>query len=322
MKKILKYSFCSLYILLISLNGICQSQNFKHELGFNSENDSFLASGQDRYYTNGLFINYRSAFSVKKETDTLKYRKKIWSISVGQQIFNAQSGAVPNISYIDRPFASYLYAGFGLQFFHKHENNTQFSLQIGTIGPSAQGEKIQKIIHSTFGFYDLNGWQYQVNNELGINFKFQSHFFIFRSKNKKTDFSLPIEARIGNTYSGLKTGLLFRTGNLNPFYHSLATNSNISSYKESSVNKKELYFYLKPSVDLIWYDATIKGGLFVKDKGLITYQSKPVVLSHQIGFAYANERWTADFSAIFKSKELKEMTQTNQYGSLSIYYRF
>jgi lipid A 3-O-deacylase len=322
MKKNLRLVFCSLYILLNCLNGICQSHNFKHELGFNSENDSFLATGQDRYYTNGLFINYRSAFPIKKETDTLKYRKKIWSISIGQQIFNPQSGAVSNISYVDRPFASYLFAGFGIQYFNKHENSTQLSLQIGTIGPSAQGENIQKIIHSTFGFYDLKGWQYQVNNEIGINFKLQSHYFIYRTENKKNDISLPIEVRVGNTYSGLKTSLLYRTGNLNSFYHSLVTNSNISSYTETGLNKKELFIYLKPSIDLILYDATIKGGLFVKDKGLVTYQYKPMVLSQQIGLAYANEKWTVDFAAIFKSKELDEMTRSNQYGSLSIYYRF
>ena len=323
MDKKLNYILFSTILMLMSHIGVCQTQQYvKHELGFNSENDSFLASGQDRYYTNGLFINYRSVFPTKITTCEPRFRKKIWNVSIGQQIFNPQSGAVPNISYVDRPFAGYLFGSFGIQYFNQHENSALLSLQVGTIGPRAKGEQVQKIIHSTFGFYEPNGWQYQVNNEIAINFKIQSHFFVYRSQNKKIDLSLPIEARIGNTFTGLKAGVLFRTGNLNPFYHSIATNSNISSTLETNIKPSEFYFYLKPSIDLVAYDATIKGGLFVKDKGLVTYPSKLVVLAQQVGFAYATQRWTADFSAVFKSKELKEMTQSNQYGSLSLYYRF
>jgi lipid A 3-O-deacylase len=316
----LKYAkpLFTLTLVLLGINGFCQQKTYKNELGFKSENDSFLATSQDRYYTNGLFINFRGAL----KSDTLNFRKKIFSVSVGQELYNAQTGAVPNSSYVDRPFAAYLFGGVSMQYFDKKENNTKLSIEVGTIGPNALGKQTQELIHSTFGFYNPNGWQFQVNNEIGLNFNLQSHVFLYRSKNKKIDLSIPLEARIGNTYSGLKYGVLFRTGKLNPFYHSVATQSNITTSQESGLNKKEFYFFLKPAVDLVLYNATIKGGLFLKDKGLVTFQSKPVVFSQQLGLAFANQRWTFDFSVIFKSKELKQMEKSNQYGSLDIYYRF
>lgn len=318
MKQIFKTLFISLF-LYCSLSAISQPKTYKNELGFNSENDSFLGTGQDRYYTNGLFINFRSAINQK---DTTKFKKKIWELSIGQQIFNAQTGAVPDITFVDRPFAGYLYAGASLALFGEKENSAKISFQLGTVGPSALGEEAQNFIHDTFGFYDINGWQYQVRDEIGINLKLNSHTLLIRSKDKKTDFSVPLEARIGTTYTGLKYGLLFRAGSLNPLYHSVATNSNVSAYQDANVNEKEFYFFAKPSLDVIIYDATFKGGLFREDKGEVTYKSKPLVFSQEIGVAYAKNRWTADFSLIFKSKESKAMVNAHQFGSVNLYYRF
>lgn len=319
-----QFKLITLFILLFTVShSFSQTKTYKNELGFKSENDSFLALGQDRYYTNGLFIHFRSALKPKSNTNTVYLVKKIWSASIGQYMYNAQTGAVPNATYVDRPFAAYLYAEGALQVFDKKENSGKISLQVGTIGPNALGEEAQQLMHDTFGFYELNGWQYQVNNELGINLKLNSLVFLHRSKDKKVDFSLPLEARIGNTFSGLKYGLLFRTGTLNPLYHSVATNSNISVKADKNINEKEFYFFLQPAIDVVIYDATIKGGLFRSDKGPITFKSKPIILSNEIGVAYAKNRWTVDFSVIVKSKETKSMVHsTHQYGSFDLYYRF
>ena len=318
-----QFKLIALSILLLTVyQGFSQAKNYKSELGFKSENDSFLALGQDRYYTNGLFIHFRSASKTKKDNDSLKFTKKIWSASIGQYLYNAQTGAVPNINYVDRPFAAYLYGAVGLQLLDHHENSGRLTLQVGTIGPSALGEEAQKLIHKTFGFYDLNGWQYQVKNEIGVNAVLNLHYFLHRSENKKVDFSLPIDLNVGNTFTGLTAGILFRTGSLNPFYHSIATQSNVSTFKEGGVNEKEFYFFLKPSLQVVVHDATIRGGLFREDKGPVTFKTNPLVFSQEIGAAYSKKRWTVDFSVIIKSKEEKNMVHSHQYGSFDLYYRF
>ncbi|MBC7655108.1 MAG: lipid A deacylase LpxR family protein [Oligoflexus sp.] len=312
----------SLTLTVLSLTAISQTKLYQNELGFKSENDSYLGTGQDRYYTNGLFITFKRASKTKNYTDSLKFTKKIWSATIGQYMYNAQSGQISNIKFVDRPFAAYLYGGFALQYLNDKEHIKRFELQVGTIGPSALGYEGQEFIHKTFGFYDIKGWEYQVKNEVGFNAKADLLYLIHRSKNKKIDFSLPVEARLGNTFTSLNAGVLFRTGNLNPLYHSVATQSNVSNFREAGVAEKEFYFFLKPQIQLIAYDATITGGLFRENKGPVTFKTNPLVVSQELGLAYAKKRWTVDFSVIFKTKEESSMVFSHQYGSFDLYYRF
>lgn len=314
-----------LFILVFSFlitDVLAQNNFFKNEFGFKSENDAFLATAQDRYYTNGLFFSFRSALKPNIKQDTSKLVKKIWSVHAGQKMYNAQSGYVPDITYVDRPFAAYIFGSTSLQWLFRNENIFKAEIQGGITGPSALGKEGQEFYHDVFGFYDLNGWQFQVKDELALNINLNYDRLIYRSKNKTLDFSLPLEARIGNTFSGVKAGILFRTGSLNPLYHSIATQSNVASYQEPQVNEKELYFFLKPSLDFVIYDATVSGGLFRDDKGAITYDTKPLVFSQELGIAYAKNRWTLDFSILFKSREIKSSAKAHQYGIVDIYYRF
>nr|WP_294895551.1 lipid A deacylase LpxR family protein [uncultured Pedobacter sp.] len=287
-------------------------------MGFRSDNDAYLGIKQDRYYTNGLFIHFNRAIENKKNSTV----KKIWGVSFGQEMYNARSGQVRFIENVDRPFAAYLYAGGSLQWIKPNENSLKVEVQVGTIGPAALGEEAQTLLHKIAGFYKIAGWEYQVKDEVGINVKAKLHYLLYRNKSKTIDFSLPINASLGNTFTGLNTGILFRTGGLNPFYHSVVTQSNIATKAEKGIAKQEFYFFLKPSLTYVAYDATIQGGLFVKDKGPVTYKPSPFVFAQQIGAAYASNRWTFDYSVIFKSKQLSEAKKSEQYGTIKAYYRF
>ncbi|WP_304064653.1 lipid A deacylase LpxR family protein [Pedobacter glucosidilyticus] len=320
MKKI----FACLWSLLFIKTIIVQAQetNYKYEFGFRSENDAYLAIGQDQYYTNGLFLNFRSAINPAKTQDTSKLVKKIWALSIAHKMYNAASGNIRNIASVDRPFAAYAYGAASLNYYFKKETILGVELQGGILGPSAKGEEGQKFYHEVFGFYDINGWQFQVKDEIGVNLLLNYQSLLYRNQKRTSDFSLPVEARIGNTFTGLKAGVLFRTGTLNPLYHSMATNSFVSTYKEAQAKEKELYFFLKPSLDVVIYDATISGGLFREDKGPVVYDVKPLVFSQELGVAFAQKRWTFNFSLIFKSKELKSSAKAHQYGVIDLYYRF
>jgi lipid A 3-O-deacylase len=319
----MRYYFLLIFIILIIYQpSSAQNKIYKNELGFKSENDSFLATGQDRYYTNGLFIYYRNAIKPKTEPDSNHFNKKIFEASFGQSLYNAQTGAVPNINFVDRPFAAYLYGAVALQYLSSKEISSKFKLEVGTVGPNAYGYEIQNLIHQTFGFYDIKGWEYQVNNELGLKLEADLLYKTYQSANQKTDISIPVKATLGNIYTGLSTGFLLRTGKINPIYHSVVSQSNVSTFKEKGVKELEFYFFLKPMLNIVAYDATIAGGLFNKDKGPITYKANPFIFSQELGLAYAKNRWTFDFSLIFRTKETKTMLHAHQYGSLDAYYRF
>jgi hypothetical protein len=299
-----------------------QSDSYKSEFSFRSENDSYLAYGQDRYYTNGLFLNFRSAMD-QSEFKNEKLNKVIWEIEAGQKMYNPQTGNINNIAFVDRPFAAYLYAGGNVNLLYNSESSLKISLQAGTIGPAAKGKEAQELLHNTVGFYEINGWQWQVNNEAGINSTLEYNNLLKRFPSGNTDFTLSSYINGGNTFAGAGAGFLFRSGTINQLFNSASTQSTISNKSVSKPeNGREFFFYAKPMFHFIAYDATIEGGMFRADKGPVVYDVKPFVFSQQAGIIYSRNRWTGDFSIIFKSREVKSIAKPHQYGSLTVYYRF
>jgi len=311
--------FLFLCFFLITIPKFSQSQNLKNEFGFRSDNDSYLGYGQDRYYTNGLFITYR--YALKQEDLKPGTANKIWEAEIGQYMYNAQSGQVRKNTDVDRPFAAYLYAGTKLSWFFKNEQSLQAALNIGTIGPNALGEKAQNLIHKTFGFYELNGWQYQSGNEIGVNAALNYSKLVVR-KAEDNDLSLQSYLNIGNTFSGAGAGILFRAGKMNKFFKTVSNNSRISNSKIDTIPPKEFFFFTRPMLNYIAYDATVEGGLFADNKGVVTYNPKRFQYSQEIGINYAVKSWTLNFSVVFKSKDTNSQLKPHQYGSAVAYYRF
>lgn len=315
--KSIKYALFSLF--LFALPSV-QAQTFKNEFGFSSDNDAYLFVGQDRYYTNGLFINFRHAVNQQQLSEKLE--KKTFEISVGQQMYNPRSGFAPNPLTQDRPFAGYLFAEGVMNWFKKDEQGWKAGIQVGTTGPSSLGQKGQELLHSIVGFYDPEGWDYQIKDELSINLSAQYTRLLQRAANQRTDFSFEGYARAGTTYSGAGAGLLFRAGKINQLfntaYYHAAIENNASTRK---LVDKEVFFYAKPQINVVAYDATIQGSMFNNDSP-ITFDAKPIVFAQQIGFNYSSNRFTADFGLLFKTKEVKSAARAHQYGTISLFYRF
>ena len=79
-------------ICFLLCSGLCSSvfaQSHSSEIGIQSDNDSYLAQGSDRYYTDGIFIYYRHVLSVNGNTNL---QNKVLGFETGQKIFNPQTG--------------------------------------------------------------------------------------------------------------------------------------------------------------------------------------------------------------------------------------
>ncbi|WP_207423690.1 lipid A deacylase LpxR family protein [Desertivirga brevis] len=305
-----------LFVFALSVRAFSQEKTFDNEFGFRSDNDAYLAIGQDRYYTNGLFITFKHA----GRTDRQFLKKKTWEAEVGQYMYNANSGDIQNLQEVDRPFAGYLYGGVKLNWFTNKESVFQGGLQVGIVGPKAYGKQVQETLHETVGFYTIHGWEYQINNESGINSSFS--FSNLLARRGKNDFTLSTYLSLGSTFSGAGAGLLYRTGNLNPLFSSAMYNSRITREKQDSTIKKESFFYARPMLNFVAYNATIQGGMFTQNKGPATFKPNRVLFTQELGYTYSENRWTFNFAMVFQTKELKEQISPQQYGSVSLYYRF
>lgn len=297
------------------------AQTHRNEFGFQSDNDSFLAQGSDRYYTNGLFVFFRRGLTVK---DTTRFKNKVLGIELGQKIFNPASGQTPDRDMVDRPFAGYLYAGANLNYLYSNESNLKLGAQIGMVGPAALGRQAQEVIHNTFGFYELQGWEYQIRNNFQFNLSGEYNRLLGRA-GKDADISLNTYANLGTGFTGAGAGFLVRLGNFNQLFNSVSTQSTaIKQRGFEPLNKHEFFFYLRPTLRYVAYDATIEGSLFNKSDNSVEVRltRKPVVFSQQFGVTYGGERWIFDLSAIFQTKDTKEMLKAHQWGSATILYRF
>jgi len=316
----MKYTGFYLFLFLSFFSTLIYAQNFKNELGLKSDNDSYLGQGSDRYYTNGLFLNFRHALDQQKLPQGIE--KKTYEITLGQKMFNPYSGYAPDPASQDRPFAGYLYAEGAMNWFYSNESILKTSVQVGTTGKNSLAEAGQELLHRVIGFYDLEGWDYQIKNELALNLSAQYTRLLGRVADNAVEFSFEGYANLGTTFTGAGAGLLFRTGSLNQLFNSAYTNAVIgNNAKTKALVKREFFFYAKPQLNLVGYDATIQGSLFNNDSP-VTFGQKPFVFAQQLGVDYSSQRFTFDFGVIFKTKEVKSVARAHQWGSISMFYRF
>jgi lipid A 3-O-deacylase len=313
-----------LFTLLIFLFSAVDvfAQTYSNEIGAQTDNDSYLAQGSDRYYTDGIFIYYKHALKVEDNTEL---RNKVLGFELGQKIFNAQSGSVPSPVYVDRPFAGYLYIGSALNLLYKNESNLKLSAQLGVVGPASGAESLQNFVHKTFGFYTPAGWQYQIKNDPELNLSAEYNKLLARGS--WIDVSLASYVNLGNGFTGAGLGGLVRLGSFNQLFYSVSTQSTVT--KDNNIvplHSHELFFYYKPLFNYVAYDATIQGGLFDKHNDPnsleITLNREPFIFSQQFGVAFTANRFVFDVAAIFHTLDVKEMVQTHQWGSVTGLYRF
>jgi len=310
----------SIFALLLCSSYLLNAQTYKNEFGFKSDNDSYLGQGSDRYYTNGLFINFRHALDQQKLREGLE--KKTYELSAGQKMYNPYSGYAPDPALQDRPFAGYLYVEGAMNWFYSNESILKASAQIGTTGKNSLAEDGQELLHRVVGFYDLEGWDYQIRNELAVNLSAQYSRLLTRTADNAVEFSFEGYANLGTTFSGAGAGILFRTGNLNQLFNSAYTDAVIgNNAKTKALVKREFFFYAKPQLNLVAYDATIQGSMF-NNNSPVTFDQKPLVFAQQLGVDYSSQRFTVDFGVIFKTKEVKSTARAHQWGSISMFYRF
>jgi hypothetical protein len=297
------------------------------EIGAETDNDSYLLQGSDRYYTDGYFMYFRHALKIR---DTAKIQNKVLGFEFGQKIFNPQTGSitdeygVEHPEIIDRPFAAYLYIGSTLNFLYANESNLKLGVQVGIIGPNAYGEQVQTYVHKLLGFYKPAGWEYQIDNNFVLNFSAAYNKLLVRSGS--FDISLTSYGNLGTGFDGAGIGPLFRLGNFNQLFNSVSTQSTVSrGTGKPLLHKHELFFYYNPIINYVAYDATIQGGLFTSKSPTsmeITADKEPFIFSNEIGVGFTSNRFVFNVAVVLHTIDDKEMVQSHQWGAITGLYRF
>jgi lipid A 3-O-deacylase len=163
-----------------------ESNPWMHTFYF--ENDLF--NGTDSNYTNGVKYSIISpdlsphATRGKLPRSVLELIHKIPFIakstpdyshqvefSIGQNMFTPGDITQSELVEDDRPYAGWTYLSTAYHRKCKADNKLLFmdtvELQIGIVGPESFGEDAQKLIHEIRDLTRPNGWDNQLDNELG-----------------------------------------------------------------------------------------------------------------------------------------------------------
>lgn len=313
----LKHTSILFFSLLCSI-AFSQNQHSK-SFGFLSDNDVYISTTQDQYYTNGLTLVYQFL----PKTTSEKLAKKIVTVEIGQYMYTPFRAYVPNINNQDRPFAGYLFADYGVTKYYKNESSLNITYQLGILGPDSQAESLQKWYHRTFGLPPIAGWEFQIKNQLGTNINVSYLKNLAYTKGKQLDFNAFAEAKVGTIFNELSFGFVSRLGfkSLNPNFNSVLFNSNINA-ENTSNSQKEFYFFVKPQLTYQAYNATIQGSMFNDDSPL-TFNPEPLKATLQLGLKWATNRLNFGYAISYLTKEVNNnRVSSHKYGTITLAYRF
>lgn len=216
------------------------------------END--FSNGTDYYYTQGTYLEVVHPALRRNPISHILIHPKGTHIQYGiayeQEAYTPTSYLSDNILYGDRPFAAtLLLKSFLIATDSIHDYRFSSSLSTGIIGPGAGGYEIQDLIHRNTNNQRPHGWQYQVQNDVVLNYEVNYEHALI---NIPRYFLLNAigAARLGTLSTRAALGITMMAGfSNNPF----GTNAS---------HKWNVYIYDHPQVQAIGYDATLQGGVF------------------------------------------------------------
>ena len=306
------------FLLFISFVSISTAQNnYSKEISLISDNDLYTSLYRDGYYTNGFFITYRSVQKTDQDSP-----KKIYKFQVGHKMFTASKSTLQFASLHDRPFAGYLYGGFGISRFYKSNNLFSTDIEMGVIGPNAKGEELQNFMHNIYNYPEPLGWKHQIQNAFALNFTASYLYYFPKMSSNTLDISSFNLLKAGTVFTSLSSGIYARIGikNLQPYSNSVAFNSNLNT---NSSAKSESFVFIKPMLNYTLYDATIEGS-FLNTNSPVTFDVMPFHFSLQLGYRYYRKRFLYGYTFIYHTKKLQSLraAKSNSYGSIYVGYYF
>ncbi|CAM1357840.1 conserved hypothetical protein [Tenacibaculum sediminilitoris] len=303
---------------LFSLHSFSQHK-YSKEFSFLNDNDLYISTHQDRYYTNGVFLTYRYLSTKQPE----RMAKKSYEIFIGHQMYTPFKAIVDVMEEHDRPFAGYLFGGFSINRFYKNESVFKTTIQVGAIGSPSFAEELQDFIHNLYGFKKAVGWKYQIKNALALNLK--AKYIKKILKDNVFDLNWSNSVRLGTVHTDFSTGLYTRIGfkPLESIINSIAFHGNLNNQSTSFENKAEVFLFFNPMLHYIAYNATIEGS-FLNSGSPVTFDVEPFKFTTTFGIRFTSNRFNIGYIVNYHTKNLKStrVPKGNFYGTIQINYQF
>lgn len=293
------------------------------------ENDLFF--DRDRDYTNGAQLAYTtepyenidSIVSFARALPLFADHGEVrTSYAIGQDIFTPEhtERVVPLAT--ERPYAGYAYASLGLLEANP-ERLDQLQIQIGVVGPMALAKEAQSWAHSIISDVKPKGWHFQLHNEPAVNIYYERSLKIIPRKSilgMVLDIEPHIGGAVGTVYDYVNAGAMVRLGfNLPDDFGPLRMEPTLpgSSYFEPEAGFSA---YMFAGVD----GRAVARNIFLDGN---TWRDSPSVDKDtfvgdlSLGAALTFSHVRLAFTHVFRTREYKTQTSSDQFGAVSLSFR-
>ncbi len=350
--KFILFLSCSLLIQVFTVNA---QQTFDNKyLRITSDNDNWRRYGHsDRYYTNGIRIEYMSkklinpeGFKARMKQPFLKKMKfflqlenptnSLYSIGLGQDMFTPADITRQDIIRLDRPYAGYLY-GFLKKMTSDYEKRRRITSEIiiGVIGPLAFGDQVQTFVHSLDVAPEPQGWHHQIENDLGVNYNVTYEFVpqVFEDANI-LDFIANVHAKTGTVWNEFGIGSTFRFGRADDYFLSdingvsfsksqrkqLQEDKNIALDPRKKGNDFQMFSFFRTQLNAVLSNSTLQGGVISQERSphiLDADLINRIYFQGEFGLVISITRFSFTYSQFFRTPEFQG-ANTSYWGRFAI----
>lgn len=310
------YTVSLLFLSLLSFSQrIDNTASFReiksnHYFRYYFDNDFF--ANNDYYYTLGQSFELVSPKLLKNPINylfiKLKNSEQKYGLSLEQVGFTPTDIGSNEILYDDRPYAAAsMLKSFLVSTDTIHKTIFSSTLSFGIIGPFTSGKEIQTEIHKWLGKHIPLGWQYQIKNDLILNYEISHEKQLYRLNDL---FALNSNAklRLGTMNTNVSGGLTTTFGKINSPFISI-----------KNKNDFQIYGYWQCFVTAVGYDASLQGGLFVKNSPyVITDQNmERFTFQKNFGIVFHYKKLYIEYYRSELSREFKT-GETHKWGGFRV----
>ena len=341
-------------LLPLLLSALCyfpQTASAEHKpwtVSLYFENDLFGETDQN--YTNGTRLSWASPDTTSYENDPqfpawlrlLNHKLRYFHddgddlehnlvLSLGQLIYTPSdvdsSAPLPN----QRPYAGYLYAGIAYHTRNEWALDTM-EINIGFVGPSAQGEAAQDAIHDLRGFDKYKGWDNQLKDEPALLLVYEHKHRLFRrllGRSLAHDFIAHAGLALGNVATYANVGGEYRIGwdlpddfgtsAVRPGGDNSTPGKNGPRRHHRNKPVYGLHAFVSVDARVVARDIFLDGNTY---KSSLDVDKEHQVADISAGFSFLTGRWKVSYATVIRTREFKQQPHHHKYGSMSLSYSF
>lgn len=302
------------------------------------END-FFGRGTDRHFTHGTRIECLTSpigwitdwanrlpwitFEDEEDIDEDSIKGRA-SISIGQNMYTPENTFTSQLLPKERPYAGWLYLGFGLVANQRDKRYDKVQLEVGMVGPDSLAGKTQRFWHSMWGIPVPEGWDNQLRNEPGVVLYYeQARRYVKRDVpfNLEIDIVPHFGGSLGNVYTYAAAGFILRLGpDLKDDFGPPRIQPSLpgAGYFRP---EKGLNYYIFAGLEgrAVIRNIFLDGNTFTDSHSV---DKKLFVGDLQAGLAFQWDRFQLSYTQIYRTKEYKGQNNADIYGSLNLSCQF